>query len=72
MKSFDLQVAEYTNALVELINKSGMPLTVTKYVLTDILNATNTALTQRVQAESQQLTSDLEIKESEDVSDSIG
>lgn len=55
MKSFDLQVKEYTDALVELINNSDMPLTITKYVLHDILNATNSALSQRIKIEVENL-----------------
>lgn len=43
-KHLDLVVIETKNQFVEIVNKSGLPLTVIQYILTEIQNAVTTEL----------------------------
>jgi predicted flavoprotein YhiN len=40
-KSFDLNVSETKENLINLLNKSGLPITVMQMILNEILNAVN-------------------------------
>lgn len=54
-KSFDMLCTEYTDRLIEVINTSGMPLTVTRLILQDNLATVNDGIRQQLDAEKAQM-----------------
>lgn len=67
---FNTSVTQFQDELATLVNKCNLPISVIRLALESALMQVRNIEAKAI--EDEQLTSDLEVKESEDASDSIG